>query len=678
MQRPANAVLVVLLAAAFAAPLKAGLPPWTLEVDRLTLADVHITEIRASSGRQGEGQVVELNAGAIVPGAARDPYGPFRLSCPGDIMHVLDALCQGGSWSLRLADAWPLLEGSLGETSVQAGETAASTQGNFGGMAWSAQFRSTDATTRLSLRVPEQSLQSLEFLEPWMKPLAWVSAGALEASAEIAFEGSATARVSAKATITGLDFDSPEGVYAGLGVSASLNARADSVPGGAVQLEGRLDGGELLLGDFYRDFSGGGLAVSARLVTRQDHIEIRRLTVGDGESLHLAGEARLPLGEAAGEPVILLRELRLQFPQAYQRYLESVAAVFTLDGLETGGTLTWTGDWSPGTARSGELRLENLSVVDAGRGRFAVENLAGTLTTGADSRLSWEAASFERLDLGPGSTLIALSPESVRLLEPLRIDVFGGKVAVDQLALEFPRDREPEIALQVAIEDIEMRQMSAALGWPEFGGTLDGRIPGVNWSAGVIEVEGALEFNVFDGRVLLTDLRVERPFGVLPSLAANMTAEALNLEPLTQTFEFGRIAGRLDGYVRDLRMLDWQPVQFDAWFGTPEGAGRNDISRQAVRHLATIGGGSPTALLTGPVLRLFNNFSYRRLGLGCRLQDNICHIRGIEDQGEGVLLLEGAGIPKISILAYNRAVDWPQLVAELTAVSGGEEVRIGN
>ncbi|MDX1556538.1 MAG: hypothetical protein R3212_10970, partial [Xanthomonadales bacterium] len=250
--------------------------------------------------------------------------------------------------------------------------------------------------------------------------------------------------------------------------------------------------------------------------------------------------------------------------------------------------------------------------------------------------------------------------------------------SLEALEVHLPRGGEPDIQVRAAIEDIAMQAMSAALGWPEFSGTLSGRIPGVSYSGGVLDIEGALEFQVFDGAVTLTDLRVERPFCVLPSLAANITARDLDLEELTQTFEFGRIAGRIDGYVRDLRMLDWKPVQFDAWFGTPQGAGRNDISRQAVSHLTTIGGGSATTMLSGPVLRLFNNFSYRRLGLGCRLQDNICRIRGIEEQGEAVLLLEGAGIPKISIQAYNRAVDWPQLLAQLVAISSGEEVRIGD
>jgi hypothetical protein len=308
-----------------------------------------------------------------------------------------------------------------------------------------------------------------------------------------------------------------------------------------------------------------------------------------------------------------------------------------------------------------------------------VLGLNGRLRTGTDSSLTWDAISFEKMNLGSGMAGLELLPERISLTDPLTIDVMGGMLELEAFSFSLPRGGEPDVQLQASVNNIEMLQMSRSMGWPEFGGTLSGRIPGVRWRSGIIEIDGALEFEVFDGSVLLTDLRIERPFGVLPSMAANITASNLDLEALTGTFEFGRIGGRADGYVRDLRMLNWQPVQFDAWFGTPlDDEERHGISRQAVQHLTTIGGGSATAMLSGPILRLFNNFSYRRLGLGCKLQNNICLIRGIEEQGESVLILEGAGLPKISIQAFNRSVDWPQLLAELTAVSGGEDIRIEN
>ena len=231
--------------------------------------------------------------------------------------------------------------------------------------------------------------------------------------------------------------------------------------------------------------------------------------------------------------------------------------------------------------------------------------------------------------------------------------------------------------ISASLEDIELLPLTRALGWPEFGGRLNGELPGAHLEDGVLTIDGGIRVQVFDGLVSITDLGVERLFGVLPSLSANIDLRDLDLEQLTETFSFGRIGGRIDGYVHDLRMLDWKPVAFDAWLGTPERQkGSKGISRQAVTHLTSIGGGGPTAALSGPVLRMFNNFSYRRLGLGCRLADYVCEIRGLGDDGQGVLLMEGAGVPRITIRAYNRAIDWPQMVANLAAIAEGESIEV--
>ena len=77
-------------------------------------------------------------------------------------------------------------------------------------------------------------------------------------------------------------------------------------------------------------------------------------------------------------------------------------------------------------------------------------------------------------------------------------------------------------------------------------------------------------------------------------------------------------------------------------------------------------------------MKMFNNFSYRRLGLGCRLHNNICDVRGISEDDVSVLIMEGAGLPKIMIRAFNRSLDWPQLVAGLVAVAGDEPIRVGD
>ena len=69
---------------------------------------------------------------------------------------------------------------------------------------------------------------------------------------------------------------------------------------------------------------------------------------------------------------------------------------------------------------------------------------------------------------------------------------------------------------------------------------------------------------LFGGEVRIADLALERPFGVAPSLAANLRFDGIDLAPLTGAFGFGEITGRLNGRLLGLRLVDWTPVAFDA------------------------------------------------------------------------------------------------------------------
>jgi hypothetical protein len=453
-----------------------------------------------------------------------------------------------------------------------------------------------------------------------------------------------------------------------------------------VELEGAITGGELLIGDFYRNFADAGLNFAGDGRWTPSGVEVARIRLDDGGALALEAAASLRPGEDEPEWSLEVNRLQLAFPAAYRRYLEPLAAAWALDGLEVTGAVSWSGEWAAGALTSGDLEISDFSIVDTRRERFAVTGLAARLRPGDyafDSRLSWQGLLFGRVNLGAGSALLDSEPGAIALLEPLHLDVLGGSLVLDALKIVLPGSRadgsgEPDIRLRARIEDLDMAQLTAALDWPAFGGRISGEIPGVSLDEGVLAVDGQIRFEVFDGLIALGNLNVERPFGVLPSLAADVEISNLDLQQVTSTFSFGRIAGRLDGYVRDLRMLDWKPVAFDAWLGTPERqSGANDISRQAVNRLTTIGGGSATTALTGPLMRMFSNFSYRRLGLGCSLQNYVCHLQGLADDGAGVLILEGAGVPKITIRAFNREIDWPQMVSNLLAISEGDSIQVG-
>jgi len=513
---------------------------------------------------------------------------------------------------------------------------------------------------------------------------AWVSRGTVDSRLVYQQTPDQPAGMAIELGVADFSFDSPDGRFAGEGLKFELNGSWPDLDAGIAAMEGAVLGGELLVDEFYREFSGAALHATADLRWSDEALNVAALHVGDDDALTVEASAVLDLASENGNWAFQVQRLEMDFPQAYRRYLEAMAGAWALNGLEVTGRLRWNGEWVSGTLASGDLEISDFSIIDTSRERFAVTGLEARLRPGDysfDSRLAWRGLLLGRVNLGAGQAALDMEPDYLALKEPLRLDVLGGRLELGALRVGLPgrsgSGGEPDVQLRARIERLDMGQLTAALDWPAFSGQISGEIPGASLNEGVLSFDGEIRVDVFDGSVALRDLSIERAFGVLPSLAADVTISNLDLEQLTQTFSFGRIAGRLDGYVRDLRMLDWRPVAFEAWLGTPERQqGSNDISRQAVNRLTTIGGGPATSALASPLMRMFSSFSYRRLGLGCHLQNNVCDLRGLSEDEQSVLIMEGAGVPKITIRAFNRHIDWPQLVSNLLSVATTPDIEV--
>jgi len=539
----------------------------------------------------------------------------------------------------------------------------------------------------VDLKFARQELEALKGLELLLPEFDWISRGYIDAELKFRQPPDGASELVIQLGVGDIGFDSPDGRFAAEALSLEVVVSALGSEWSSPAITGTVRSGELLIDDLYRDFSDGPMEFALQPQWREGQLDVRSIRLTDHHSLRVEGRVVLDSRSDSDSWKVEISRLELEFPGAYERYIEPVAAAWTLNGLAVTGRIAWSGQWSGGEFSSGDLGITDLSIVDTQRGRFAITGLDARMRPGDhtfDSRLAWRGLLLGRINLGPGEVALDSEPGKFAIVQPLVLDVLDGRLNLHELSVLLPGGSgdaagEPDIRLRADLEELDMEQLTAAFGWPSFAGKISGRIPGVRFEDGVLEVEGEIRVNVFEGLVTLEDLRIERPFGVLPSLAANVELENLDLELLTSTFSFGRISGRIDGYVRDLRMLDWKPVAFDAWLGTPENQrGSKGISRQAVNHLTTLGGGSATTALTGPIMRLFNNFSYKRLGLGCRMQNNICEVRGVSEDNVSVLIMEGAGVPKITIRVFNRSVDWPQLLSQLVAASEGESIRIGD
>lgn len=685
--RKGFALLAVLLSLSPSGEL-AALPEIRFKAASIEIRDAQLRSVSGYLGSEGK---LEIAAGLLVLEQQPPSIRQLMISCP--LWKAEDgSLCPGGRWGLELdglhqgRPSSPV-RGDIGQASLDNGSLRLSGSINTDDLKASVRIDSSEGGLLAEVSWADQLLVPLQSLSAAPPELQWVSRGSSEGRLAIEWPENADTVLNYAFTLDDLAFDSPEGRFAAESLQieseGSIHLGTTAVAG----ITGRLSGGELLLDEFYRDFSDAALEFGANPEWDQTILSVRDITVTDHSSMTLKGSAQMNLEDPGDSPAFRINRLELNFPGAYERYFESFAGQWTLNGLGLTGAVSWSGDWVDGAFESGEFKISDLTIVDQLRGRFAVTGLDARLRPGDhdfNSRLSWRGLLMGRINLGAGEMALDSAPGMLAISEPLELQMLGGLHVFHELGLVFPGSinavgEDLDIMLRAELRGLDMEQLTAALDWPNFSGDINGEIPGVSLKDGVFRVNGEIIIEVFDGRISIGDLSIERPFGVLPSLAANVDIYDLDLEQLTRTFSFGQISGRLDGYVHDLRLLDWKPVAFDAWLGTPARQEKSrGISRQAVNRLTAIGGGNTTAALTGPIMKMFNNFSYRRLGLGCRLHNNICDVRGISEDDVSVLLMEGAGLPKIMIRAFNRRLDWPQLVAGLVAVSGDEPIRVGD
>ncbi|SDD19589.1 hypothetical protein [Aquimonas voraii] len=543
--------------------------------------------------------------------------------------------------------------------------------------------------TRLQASLPAEGnpigLTAEHLPAAWLQPMLaalWPQAGltAGRLGAELALDlAGAAPRIEGELQAEGLGFDTEDGRLAAADLQMRGRLALTLAERTELGLELALSGGEVLAGPLYASLPAQPVQLALSLQGKDARWSLQTLRWNDREALQLDARAELDFGAAVPLLDASLKALSPRAGVLLPRYLETLLATAGLPGLQADGSLELALDLKAGRIESLGVEADDLALRD-GQSRFLLEGVSGGLgfTRGASARS--DQLRIERLQLfgasfAPAVLDWASSDGEWRLQRPLELGVLGGGLQLQALRWNSAAEAgsEDRFAAAASVRGIDLRQLSAQLGWPPFEGELSGDIPGVHYGAGVLAMDGTLRMRVFDGDIEIAGLALERPFGVAPTLAADVELRSLDLQPLTAAFGFGEITGRMDGYIRGLRLIDWAPVAFDARFATDEKAkGPRRISQRAVRDLSSVGGMGPAAALQQGVMRAFETFPYARIGIACRLRNHVCQMDGLARTARGYTLVEGSGLPRISVNGMQREVDWPVLVERLRAVTEGQ------
>jgi hypothetical protein len=471
--------------------------------------------------------------------------------------------------------------------------------------------------------------------------------------------------------LDGVGFDSPGGKLAGQKLSGSGRLGIDSHAGStSIDLDASLRGGEILLGPLYAALPAHAVQLSVGTRSEKGILSIPRLRLTDPDALQLEGE----LGFNANGDLTLLQldRFNARLPAAYDRYGKGWLRSLGIDGLVGSGEVSGhvALDASGPTAFALQTGGLDLSLAQGGLGVTGLHGAVDWSATGdrPPTKLGWRALQVYKIPNGAAEGSWRSRSGSLTLEKPLAIPVLDGQFRVQSLAWKPAAASGERLQTSLALTQVDMAALCRALGWPEFKGTIGGAVPSMRYVDDRVEMGGGLSLNVFDGFVDITRMTVSQPFGNAPILTGNIALRQLDLGLLTSVFDFGSITGRLNGALDEMRLVAWKPAAFKASFVANDG-GR--ISQKAVNNLTAVGGGGIAGGLQGTVLKIFKTFGYKRIGLTCILKGDVCSMGGLGNAKDGYTIVEGSGLPRLTVVGHQREVDWPTLVRRLQAATEG-------
>jgi hypothetical protein len=697
-RRPA--VIVALTLAGLAAPAAAGaastlsLTAGEIEFEGLTVEGLTVdwTPDPASGA-------VTLRAARVRGLEATGPLARFAIDCPKLRIEGDELRCERGR-----------LSGTLGSLGVQDSAFTARRSADGGLRLAFDDFAIAGGRGRLGISLAGVSWRAeaqlsgfdlarlAEVAKPWATlPDGFSVAGRAGGKFHAAGRGEVLEAGTADLTIETLDFSDVEGTLAGEKLGGAFTVETAFGHADRMETRGRLSiaSGQAYSDPVFLDFAAhpATLDFDGALDTGTLRFDAGSFAVDHQGVMRANGTASVDFSGETLLPAAKVRIESLALATALPAYAQPFLVDTAFRDVTGGGTVRGEVEVDAGLPTRAALDLEgasfgseNAAVSLAGlRGTLrwyddAVRSsLAGTIDDALfESRIAWDSGRLWGLEIGAADLPFATTGRHFRLLAPADIPVFDGALAIDTLRVRHAGTDDMYVRFDAAIRPISVALISRAFGWPEFQGTLEGSIPGLQLRQGVVTLAGALEARVFDGRMAVSELSLRDPLGKYPRLFANIGIENLDLELVTRTFEFGTITGRLSGYISDLETFDWMPEAFDAFlFTPPEDRSRRRISQRAVTNLSSIGGGSGgavAAVLQGGFLRFFDDFGYDRLGLSCRLANDVCIMGGVMPAPGGYYIVKGRGLPHIDVIGSQTRVAWTTLVRQLASMMESEIV----
>ncbi|MFK5969797.1 MAG: hypothetical protein QM487_06715 [Candidatus Marithrix sp.] len=411
------------------------------------------------------------------------------------------------------------------------------------------------------------------------------------------------------------------------------------------------------------------LTIAVDLIWQPQQLKLNNFTYTHSDITSIRASGDFTTGKEFIINKLIAQSTLTPFQSFYQQYLQTwLNNEFDIEQLEFIGSLQMFLDWQS----EQQHIIGKLQDIAIKKPEFALTGLQGTVQWHSNdelpSNLSWSQINIAGIELDASKINFSLTNKNIKLLEPWRQPIYDGSINIKYFQLANLGTEELVWQLQEAkLKPISIAKLIPTLNSLE--GNIHGNIPTIIYKNKRLMIDGTLQADVFDGNIIISGAELEN--NDIIKFNTNIDINRINLQKLTsQVTKFGEIQGLLSGYAHDLTLINWNPVIFDAFIGTPD----NDklphkISQKAVKALSSLGGGAAVDALSRSILSVFENFYYHKIGWGCQLLKGVCKMRGIEPTFKGkYYIIKGRLLPRIDVIGYENNVDWRILGSRLETI----------
>jgi hypothetical protein len=255
----------------------------------------------------------------------------------------------------------------------------------------------------------------------------------------------------------------------------------------------------------------------------------------------------------------------------------------------------------------------------------------------------------------PLSILLHSGPNRIFVESPTVIRVSGGDLRLGSVQVEKLFGPDLTVHTRLECDEIKLQSLLSKIWMHPLAGTLTGTLNPIRYENHAVTSQGELKAEVFEGKIILSDLGASGVFTSAPVFKLNVKWEDLLLSEMTTNTAFGTIEGVLKGQLRNFEMAYGQPQRFNLLLETVQKKGISQkISVKAVENIAQIGGGqSPFMGLAGAFASFFKKFPYEKIGIRTSLENDVFTVNGTIREGGTEYLVKRGRFSGVNVVNQN-------------------------